>query len=48
MSKRGMVSGTGAVTGEELEFHAPIPDDMVAMTEALRADAEQHGLEEEY
>ncbi len=36
------------VTGEELEFHAPIPDDMVAMTEALRADAEQHGLEEEY
>ncbi len=36
------------VTGEELEFHAPIPDDMVALTEALRLDTEQHGLEEEY
>ncbi|MFB9135846.1 23S rRNA pseudouridine(1911/1915/1917) synthase RluD [Vibrio olivae] len=36
------------VTGEELEFHAPIPDDMVAMTEALRLDTEQFGLEEEF
>ncbi|WED22289.1 23S rRNA pseudouridine(1911/1915/1917) synthase RluD [Vibrio sp. JC009] len=27
------------ITGEELEFHAPVPDDMVAMTEALREDA---------
>jgi 23S rRNA pseudouridine1911/1915/1917 synthase len=27
------------VTGEELEFHAPVPDDMVAMAEALRQDA---------
>ncbi len=26
-------------TGEELEFHAPIPDDMVIMAEALRQDA---------
>ncbi|WP_114766195.1 23S rRNA pseudouridine(1911/1915/1917) synthase RluD [Vibrio rhodolitus] len=36
------------ITGEELEFHAPVPDDMVAMTEALRQDAQEHGLEEEY
>ncbi|MDV6252434.1 23S rRNA pseudouridine(1911/1915/1917) synthase RluD [Vibrio sp. EA2] len=36
------------VTGEELEFHAPIPDDMVAMTEALRKDTEEHGLPEEF
>ncbi len=36
------------VTGEELEFHAPIPNDMVAMTEALRLDTEQFGLEEEF
>ena len=28
------------ITGEELEFHAPVPDDMVAMTEALRKDTE--------
>lgn len=27
------------ITGEELEFHAPVPDDMVIMTEALREDA---------
>ena len=27
------------VTKEEVEFYAPIPDDMVAMTEALREDA---------
>ncbi|WP_217542538.1 23S rRNA pseudouridine(1911/1915/1917) synthase RluD [Vibrio metschnikovii] len=27
------------ITGEELEFHAPMPDDMVIMTEALREDA---------
>ncbi|MDA0149777.1 23S rRNA pseudouridine(1911/1915/1917) synthase RluD [Vibrio sp. LaRot3] len=36
------------VTGEELEFHAPVPNDMVVMTEALRKDAEEHGLEEDY
>ncbi|GAB2637402.1 23S rRNA pseudouridine(1911/1915/1917) synthase RluD [Vibrio panuliri] len=36
------------ITGEELEFHAPVPDDMVAMTEALRLDTQEHGLEEEY
>lgn len=36
------------VSGELLEFHAPIPDDMVAITEALRADTQLHGLEEEY
>lgn len=27
------------VSGEEMEFHAPVPDDMVAMAEALRVDA---------
>ncbi|CAM4422688.1 23S rRNA pseudouridine(1911/1915/1917) synthase RluD [Vibrio agarivorans] len=36
------------VTGEEVEFHAPIPDDMVVMTEALRADTELHGLNDEF
>ncbi|PFG45159.1 ribosomal large subunit pseudouridine synthase D [Vibrio sp. ES.051] len=36
------------VTGEELEFHAPVPDDMVVMTEALRRDTEDHGLPEEF
>lgn len=36
------------VTGEELEFHAPVPDDMVAMTEALRKDTEEHGLPDEF
>ncbi|ODS12249.1 23S rRNA pseudouridine(1911/1915/1917) synthase RluD [Vibrio scophthalmi] len=36
------------VTGEELEFHAPVPEDMVILTEALRQDAQEHGLEEEY
>lgn len=33
-------------TGEEVEFHAPVPDDMVAMTEALREDAQQNKTEE--
>ena len=36
------------VTGEELEFHAAIPDDMVVLTEALRQDTKEHGLEEDY
>ncbi|MGR5119657.1 23S rRNA pseudouridine(1911/1915/1917) synthase RluD [Vibrio astriarenae] len=36
------------VTGEEVEFHAPIPDDMVIMTEALRADTDLHGLNDEF
>ncbi|MGY5731491.1 23S rRNA pseudouridine(1911/1915/1917) synthase RluD [Vibrio chemaguriensis] len=36
------------ITGEVLEFHAPVPDDMVAMTEALRQDTEEHGLPEEF
>ncbi|WP_070972230.1 23S rRNA pseudouridine(1911/1915/1917) synthase RluD [Vibrio sonorensis] len=36
------------VTGEELEFHAPVPDDMVAITEALRKDTQEHGLEDEF
>ncbi|MGF1910467.1 23S rRNA pseudouridine(1911/1915/1917) synthase RluD [Vibrio kasasachensis] len=36
------------VTGEELEFHAPVPDDMVVLTDALRQDAQQYGLEEDY
>ncbi|WP_039985666.1 23S rRNA pseudouridine(1911/1915/1917) synthase RluD [Vibrio owensii] len=36
------------VTGEELEFHAPVPDDMVKMTEALRKDTEEFGLPDEF
>ncbi|MGR5205923.1 MULTISPECIES: 23S rRNA pseudouridine(1911/1915/1917) synthase RluD [Vibrio] len=36
------------ITGEELEFHAPIPDDMVIMTEALRKDTEEFGLPDEF
>ncbi|EPB9466008.1 23S rRNA pseudouridine(1911/1915/1917) synthase RluD [Vibrio alginolyticus] len=36
------------ITGEVLEFHAPVPDDMVVMTEALRQDTEEHGLPEEF
>ncbi|EKZ9011198.1 23S rRNA pseudouridine(1911/1915/1917) synthase RluD [Vibrio alginolyticus] len=36
------------ITGEVLEFHAPVPDDMVVMTEALRQDIEEHGLPEEF
>ncbi|ELA6608951.1 23S rRNA pseudouridine(1911/1915/1917) synthase RluD [Vibrio alginolyticus] len=36
------------ITGEVLEFHAPVPDDMVVMTEALRQDTEAHGLPEEF
>ncbi|MBD0787577.1 23S rRNA pseudouridine(1911/1915/1917) synthase RluD [Vibrio sp. Y2-5] len=33
-------------TGEEMEFHAPVPEDMVTMTEALRADAQENKTEE--
>lgn len=33
-------------TGEEMEFHAPVPEDMVILTEALRADAQQNKTEE--
>lgn len=36
------------ITGEELEFHAPVPDDMVAMTEALRKDTEEYGSLDEF
>ncbi|MGR5132692.1 23S rRNA pseudouridine(1911/1915/1917) synthase RluD [Vibrio alfacsensis] len=36
------------ITGEELEFHAPVPDDMVIMTEALRKDTEEYGLPDEF
>ncbi|ELB2174989.1 23S rRNA pseudouridine(1911/1915/1917) synthase RluD [Vibrio parahaemolyticus] len=36
------------ITGEELEFHALVPDDMVAMTEALRKDTEEYGLPDEF
>ncbi|MGL6261563.1 23S rRNA pseudouridine(1911/1915/1917) synthase RluD [Vibrio sp. WXL210] len=36
------------VTREEVEFHAPIPDDMVAITEALREDTQIHGLADEF
>ncbi|USD65756.1 23S rRNA pseudouridine(1911/1915/1917) synthase RluD [Vibrio sp. SCSIO 43136] len=36
------------VTREEVEFHAPVPDDMIEMAEALRQDVRDNGLEEEY
>ncbi|NLS12217.1 23S rRNA pseudouridine(1911/1915/1917) synthase RluD [Vibrio sp. SM6] len=36
------------ITGEELEFHAPVPDDMVIMADALREDTELHGLPDEF
>ncbi|EHH2449720.1 23S rRNA pseudouridine(1911/1915/1917) synthase RluD [Vibrio vulnificus] len=36
------------ITGEEMEFHAPVPDDMVELTETLRRDAQEHGLPDEY
>lgn len=35
------------ISGEEMEFHAPVPDDMVAMTAALREDTKLN-REEEY
>ena len=35
------------ISGEELEFHAPVPEDMVSMTEALRQDVDEHGIEED-
>ncbi|OOE71332.1 23S rRNA pseudouridine(1911/1915/1917) synthase RluD [Salinivibrio sp. ML290] len=35
------------VSGELMEWHAPIPDDMVALTERLRDDQTQYG-EEDY
>lgn len=34
------------ITGERLQFHAPVPDDMVKLTEALRQDALENKLEE--
>jgi 23S rRNA pseudouridine1911/1915/1917 synthase len=34
-------------TGEEVKCHAPIPDDMVIMTEALREDMKQNN-EDDY
>ncbi|WP_339387139.1 23S rRNA pseudouridine(1911/1915/1917) synthase RluD [Vibrio caribbeanicus] len=36
------------ITGEELEFHAPVPDDMVAMSDALRTDIQEHGMDSEF
>ena len=33
------------ITLEILEWHAPIPDDMVQLTAALRADTAEHGLD---
>ncbi|KHT38647.1 23S rRNA pseudouridine(1911/1915/1917) synthase RluD [Vibrio sinaloensis] len=36
------------ITGEEVEFHAPVPDDMVEMAEALRQDTQEHGLQDEF
>ncbi|OXX72067.1 23S rRNA pseudouridine(1911/1915/1917) synthase RluD [Vibrio sp. V03_P4A6T147] len=34
------------VTGEMLEFHAPVPDDMIIMAEALRVDAKLNKKDE--
>ncbi|SJL85270.1 23S rRNA pseudouridine(1911/1915/1917) synthase RluD [Vibrio palustris] len=34
------------ITKETLEFHAPVPDDMVEMAAALRLDAKNHRTEE--
>ncbi|CAM5189715.1 23S rRNA pseudouridine(1911/1915/1917) synthase RluD [Alishewanella longhuensis] len=31
------------ITGQLLEWHAPLPDDMVALNAALRADTQKHG-----
>jgi 23S rRNA pseudouridine1911/1915/1917 synthase len=36
------------ITGEELEFHAPIPEDMISMSDALRADIQEHGMDSEF
>lgn len=36
------------ITGEELEFHAPVPNDMVELTETLRRDTQEHGLPDVY
>ncbi|WP_104402902.1 23S rRNA pseudouridine(1911/1915/1917) synthase RluD [Vibrio penaeicida] len=33
-------------TKEEMEFHAPVPDDMVQMAEALRLDAKENPLDD--
>ncbi|MBD1559432.1 23S rRNA pseudouridine(1911/1915/1917) synthase RluD [Vibrio sp. S9_S30] len=33
-------------TKEEMEFHAPVPDDMVQMAEALRIDAKENPLDD--
>lgn len=30
-------------TKELMEWHAPVPDDMVELTEVLRADTLEHG-----
>lgn len=34
------------ITGELMQWHAPIPDDMVALTEALREDSKQNPVED--
>jgi 23S rRNA pseudouridine1911/1915/1917 synthase len=34
------------VTGEMLEFHAPVPDDMIIMAEALRVDTKLNKKDE--
>ncbi|WP_423187161.1 23S rRNA pseudouridine(1911/1915/1917) synthase RluD [Alishewanella sp. d11] len=33
------------ITGQLLEWHAPLPDDMVALNAALRADTQKHGMD---
>ena len=41
-----MLSLEHPVTGEIMEWHAPIPDDMVALTETLREDTKRNPVEE--
>ncbi|MGL4600673.1 MAG: 23S rRNA pseudouridine(1911/1915/1917) synthase RluD [Plesiomonas sp.] len=36
------------ISGELLEWHAPIPDDMVELVETLRADAQEHKDDMDY
>ena len=36
------------ITGEELEFHAPVPEDMISMSDALRQDIQEHGMDSEF
>jgi 23S rRNA pseudouridine1911/1915/1917 synthase len=43
-----MLSLEHPITGEIMQWHAPIPDDMVRLTECLRQDIQQNPVEEDY